>query len=198
MFPDKIFVTGINTDVGKTIVSAVLCHQFGYHYWKPIQSGTIDGCDSDTIKNLVPGVIKYPESYSLSAPLSPHAAAIIDQVELNLDSIVFPESNKILVEGAGGIIVPINTKHTIADLIIKFNLPIILVIRNYLGCINHTMLSIEYLKKKEINIAGIVFNGNFPESTITWLLNHLSQYDCYHLHEITSSNIKDSSIMPLY
>ena len=158
-----IFVTGIGTDVGKTIVSAILCEWLLANYWKPIQSGDIEGGDSKTLKNLVshPSFEIFKEAYNFDAPLSPHAAAKLEGKEIEGDSIVLPESkNPIIIEGAGGLLVPLNyQKETICDLIIHLKAQVIVVVKEYLGNINHTLLTISHLEKNNIKIAGLVFVG---------------------------------------
>lgn len=169
------FVTGIGTDVGKTIVSAILLKALNADYWKPIQSGDLDNSDSNKIKNLLKDtqVVIYPEVYKLSKPLSPHASANIDNITININAIAdnLPKTeNCLIVEGAGGLIVPLNETDTILDLIKLINFPVILVSKNYLGSINHTLLSVEVLNNRSIPIAGILFNGEKIDSTETIIL----------------------------
>lgn len=157
---NKYFVTAIGTDSGKTLFSAILTEALEADYWKPVQSG--EPADSNTIRQLLVNdkskVLK--ERHYLQTPASPHAAAAIDGVEIHLDDFELPEGNgPLVVEGAGGLLVPLNNEDTIADLIKRLGLPVILVSNLYLGNINHTLLSCEYLKKEEIEVAGIVFNG---------------------------------------
>ncbi|MDB3905605.1 dethiobiotin synthase [Crocinitomicaceae bacterium] len=166
----SIFVTGIGTDVGKTVVSAILCQYFGFDYWKPIQTGKNLGTDNDSLKSLVSNIdfIAHPESYLLQEPLSPHAAAKFENENINLNQIQLPASDsKFIVEGAGGLLVPINyNNETICDLIIQLKYPVILVVKEYLGNINHTLLSLEYLKQKNIPVFGIVYVGDeLPETS---------------------------------
>src|SRR5688572_15175125 len=139
------FVVGIDTDSGKTLVSAILCEALGYDYWKPIQAGLPK--DSDAIKNLVPTVTIHPEIYFLNTPASPHAAAQIDGVQINIETILLPNSNKgSIIEGAGGCLVPLNQTDFVIDLFPKLNAEIILVADLYLGSINHTLLTVQLLK----------------------------------------------------
>ena len=165
-----LFVTGIGTDVGKTVVSAILCEYFGYDYWKPIQTGKNLGTDNESLKSLVStaGFTTYPESYLLEQPLSPHAAAKFENETIKLNQIQFPaSSSKLIIEGAGGLLVPINyDNETICDLIIQLKCPVVLVVKEYLGNINHTLLSIEHLKQREIPVFGIVYVGDeLPETS---------------------------------
>jgi dethiobiotin synthetase len=157
---NSYFVTGIGTDVGKTVCSAILCELLEADYWKPVQSGS--ETDASSINNLVSKEIKiFKERYALTQPLSPHAAAKIDNLSINLSDFQIPESERtLIIEGAGGLLVPLNNDgFTIADLIKHLNQEVILISRHYLGSINHTLLSIEALKIRGIRIKGIIFNG---------------------------------------
>jgi dethiobiotin synthetase len=151
------FVTGIDTDSGKTLVSAILCKALGFDYWKPIQAGFPK--DSDTIKQLVTDVYIHPESYVLNTPASPHAAAKLDGIEIDLSSIIIPKKTNLIIEGAGGCLVPINSSQFIIDIIQKLNAPVILVADLYLGSINHTLLTIKYIQSRNLYVKGIIFNG---------------------------------------
>lgn len=171
----KYFISGIGTDVGKTVVSAVLTEALEADYWKPVQAGDLDFGDNDRVKSLVsnPKSVFHPERYRLNTPASPHYAAELDGIEISLSDFSIPQTdNNLLIEGAGGLMVPLNAKDSVADLIKYFNVPVILVSRNYLGSINHTMLSIELLKHKGIEIAGIVFNGQPNPATENWILHN--------------------------
>ena len=165
-----IFITGIGTDVGKTVVSAILCEWLKANYWKPIQSGDPEGGDWKTLKNLVrhSSFEIFKEAYTFDAPLSPHAAAKLEGKKIQVDSIIPPESkNPIIIEGAGGLLVPLNYRNeTICDLIVHLNAQVIVVVKEYLGNINHTLLTISHLEKKNIKIAGLVFVGE--ELPHTW------------------------------
>ncbi len=161
------FITGIGTDVGKSIASAIITESLKADYWKPIQAGDLENSDSKKVENLISNEESffYPEAFKLNTPMSPHAAAEIDGVKLNSKQIKRPETSKdLVIEGAGGLLVPINSKETIADLILPTD-KIILVSRHYLGSINHTLLTIEVLKNKGFEVAGIIFNGDENEST---------------------------------
>ena len=182
--PSKIFVTGIGTGIGKTIVSGYLCENFGYDYWKPIQSGDLEISDSIFISNHVTEVKIWPERYKLTKPMSPHAAAEIDEIEINLADFELPNSNNLLVEGAGGLMVPLNDQDLMIDLIQYLQLPVVLVIRDYLGCINHTILSYEILKQKKVELCCVVFNGNFAPSTLSYFENIFSELPQLHLPEL--------------
>jgi len=165
-----IGITGIDTEVGKTIVSAVVVESLKADYWKLIQAGDLDQLDSDKVKSLISNgaSVFYPEKYLLSHPMSPHAAANIDGVEINVSDFALPKTNNknLVIEGAGGLMVPINEKgDMIVDLLSKLVDEVILVTKNYLGSINHTLMSIELLKQKKIPIKGIVFNGESNPET---------------------------------
>lgn len=170
MIPNKAshyFVTGIDTNVGKTIASAILVKALQADYWKPIQAGDLDYSDTHKVKALVnqSETHFFDNSYALDTPMSPHAAAKIDEVEINIKKIKRPKTkNHLIIEGAGGLLVPLNSKDTIADLIAE-NDKVILVSRHYLGSINHSLLSIEYLKNIGVKDIGIIFSGDKHPST---------------------------------
>jgi dethiobiotin synthetase len=169
------FITGIGTNVGKTIASAILTEALQADYWKPIQSGTNEGKDSDTIRHLLSNkkTIIHPELYLLKEPLSPHFAAKIDDVKIELDKIILPQTNNnLIIEGAGGILVPINNHQFVIDIAKKINCEVILVISNYLGCINHSLLSIDYLKNNHLKIKTLIFNGSFEEEVKSAIINY--------------------------
>lgn len=163
----KIFVTGIGTDVGKTIVSAIITQALEADYWKPIQAGDLNQSDTHKVKAYVSNLKTtfFKNSYALNTPASPHLAAEMDGITIDLKKIIEPKTkNHLVVEGAGGIFVPINSKETIIDLI-QSDYKVIVVSRHYLGSINHTLLTIEALKNNNIKVAGIIFNG--PENKAT-------------------------------
>lgn len=166
------FVTGIGTDVGKTVVASVLVEALRADYWKPIQSGDLHHTDTDKVRNLVTNSqsVFHPSAYKLQTPMSPHAAAKLDGVQIELQSIKRPQtSNTLVIEGAGGLLVPLNDTLTITDLIQPDD-RIILVSRNYLGSINHTLLSVAYLKQRGFNQISIIFNGEAVPSTESVIL----------------------------
>ena len=169
----KIFVTGIGTEVGKTIISAILVEALQADYWKPIQAGLEDVTDRQNVTQLAPshGTV-FKEAYRLNTPMSPDAAAARENVKIELEKIVLPDTkNHLIVEGAGGLLVPLNEHKTILDLIQKLELSVVLVSRHYLGSINHTLLSIEALKARNIPIELLVFVGNHPETEAS-ILKH--------------------------
>lgn len=154
------FVTAIGTDSGKTLISALLALALEADYWKPVQAGF--PTDTDEIKRITEGKVHcHTERYILNTPASPHAAAAIDNINIQLTDFQLPETqNPLIIEGAGGIMVPLNNNDLVIDISVQLKTPIILVSNNYLGSINHTLLSLEYLKKRQLEVAGIIFNGH--------------------------------------
>lgn len=164
--PNTYFITGISTDVGKTIASAIITEALEADYWKPIQAGDLQNSDSHKLKRLISNskTSIHPNSYALKTPMSPDAAAAIDGVKIDLKNITPPKTtNKLVIEGAGGLLVPLNEKHTILDLI-KPEYNVIVVSRHYLGSINHTLLTLNTLKDKGFNVS-LIFSGNKHETT---------------------------------
>ncbi len=163
-----IFVTGIGTGVGKTIASAVIVESLHADYWKPVQSGDLDNTDTDRVRSLVSNkeTAFHPEAYRLTQPFSPHKSAALDNIVIDLNAINLPLTNKrLVIEGAGGLMVPLNNNDLMIDLIKKFDAQVILVSQNYLGSINHTLLSAEILKSRNINLSAIIFCGNEDKSS---------------------------------
>ena len=157
-----LFITGIGTDVGKTVVSAIVTEALNADYWKPIQAGELAHSDAHKVEALISNKHSkiFENSYALKTAMSPHAAAEIDGVTIETKKIIKPTTtNSLVIEGAGGLLVPINDSETILDLI-KSDYKIIVVSKHYLGSINHTLLTIELLKNRGLVIAGIIFNGN--------------------------------------
>lgn len=173
--PPQIIVAGISTEIGKTVVSAVLVEAMQADYWKPVQSGALEDSDTETVRQLIsnPASQFHPEAYRLTEPLSPHAAAEIDGVRIELDKIRIPQTDHALViELAGGLMVPLNDDYLNIDLVQKINLPVVLVSRNYLGSINHTLLSVEACRSRNIPLLGIFFNGPTVPSTENFILKY--------------------------
>jgi len=163
----KLFITGIGTDVGKTIASAIVVEALQADYWKPIQAGDLDLSDTHKVKSQIsnPKSQFHSNAYALNTPASPHYAAALDGIIIELKKIIEPKTdNHLVIEGAGGILVPLNDNDCIADLIQK-DYKVIVVSRHYLGSINHTLLTIEALKNRKINIAGIIFSGDENKAT---------------------------------
>lgn len=162
----KTFITGIGTEVGKTITSAIITEALEADYWKPIQAGDLHHSDTDKIKQLITNKksVFHKNSYALQTPMSPHAAAAIDSVTIQLSKIKEPKTkNHLVIEGAGGLLVPLNNKETILDLI-KPDYHVIIVSRHYLGSINHTLMTIKLLQDKGLDIA-LIFNGDEHKTT---------------------------------
>ena len=168
-----LFITAIGTDIGKTIVSAILVEKLQADYWKPIQSGDLENSDTMKVKQLVSNdhSVFHPESYRLTQPFSPHKSADLDGIKIDINNIKIPEtSNQLIIEGAGGLMVPLNETHYVIDLVHHFDVDVILVVKHYLGSINHTLLSLEALKARNVKVRGIIFNGavdDYSESAIS-------------------------------
>lgn len=164
----RYFVTGIGTDVGKTVVAAILTEALEADYWKPIQAGDLDNTDTMKVKRWVQNTksVFHPEQHRLTQAMSPHAAAEIDRVSIQLKDVALPHTrNHLIIEGAGGLMVPINDQDLILDLIQSLYMEVIVVSKHYLGSINHTILTIEALKNVGISIKGLIFNGEPNKST---------------------------------
>ncbi|PKP44211.1 MAG: dethiobiotin synthase [Bacteroidetes bacterium HGW-Bacteroidetes-13] len=163
----NVFITGIGTDVGKTIVSAIVVEALQSDYWKPIQAGNLGWTDTQTVTSLVSNkkTVFHPEAFRLNNPMSPHAAAELEQVEIKLDDIKRPKTiNRLVVEGAGGLLVPFNNQNTVIDLIRPEDF-VLVVSKHYLGSINHTLMTVAILKSRKLMNIGILFNGNRNPST---------------------------------
>jgi dethiobiotin synthetase len=168
-----VFITGIGTDVGKTIASAVITKALEADYWKPVQCGDLDNSDSIKIARLT-GLKTLQEAFKLLAPMSPHAAADLEGAELNIGKISLPKSDKTIVaEGAGGVMVPLNLRETYLDMMVSLKLPVILVTRHYLGSINHTMLSWKVLKEAGLNVVALVVSGTEHKSTESYFATQM-------------------------
>jgi dethiobiotin synthetase len=173
--PKQFIIAGIGTEIGKTLISAIFTQGLQADYWKPVQSGNPEEADALFIEQMtqVPDGQIWESSYLLTQPLSPHSAAEIDGLRISLDKIQLPATTRpLIVELAGGILVPLNEKDTNLDLIKQIGFPVVLVSKNYLGSINHTLLSYEILNAQQIPIAGIVFNGPANPSGEKFILNH--------------------------
>jgi dethiobiotin synthetase len=164
----RLFVTGIGTNVGKTVISAILTQKLQADYWKPIQAGDLNNTDSMKVSQWVDNTIStiHPEAYRLTQPMSPHTAADRDGININLKDIISAETTRnLIIEGAGGLMVPLNKNDLVVDMISHFQAEAVLVSRHYLGSINHTILSIEALRSRNIPITGIIFNGDDNRDT---------------------------------
>lgn len=163
-----IFVAGIGTNVGKTVVSAVLRQALAADYWKPIQAGTAEGTDSERVADLFTdakdaknGAKIWPARHLLQLPASPHFAAAAENVRIEIADFELPKTeNHLIVEGAGGLMVPLNERDLLIDLMVALGLPVVLVVGHYLGAINHAILSVEALRGRGLEILGLVFSGD--------------------------------------
>lgn len=158
----KLIIAGIGTEIGKTVASAIIVEALQADYWKPVQSGALEDSDTRTVRALVTNSRScfHPEAYRLREPLSPHAAAQLDGVTIDLAKITLPQTeNALVVELAGGLMVPLTNRDLNIDWVQQSGLPVVLVSRNYLGSINHTLLSIEACRTRNIPVLGLVFNG---------------------------------------
>jgi len=158
-----IFITGTGTEIGKTTISTWICLHTKATYWKPVQTGNEDYTDTSVIKSLTNSTT-LDEVYSLKAPLSPHVAAEIEDVVIDMERFVKPTVNSLIIEGAGGILVPINDDYLMVDLIKKLQVPVIVVALSGLGTINHTCLTLEALRARDIPILGVIMNGPYNPS----------------------------------
>jgi dethiobiotin synthetase len=195
-----LFVTGICTDVGKTVVSGVLCEQLKLDYWKPVQAGHLHDSDSRKVWTMVSNCITqfHPETHRFQLPASPHQAAKAEGITVKREDFVLPETeNDLLIEGAGGIFVPLATDFLIIDLIEHLGADALLVVRNYLGCINHTLLSIHALQNRNIKLKHVVFNGEFPHDTLQVIKAYLPDQTTWSiLPELQTVNKITVSLAP--
>ena len=169
----KLFITGISTDVGKTIASAIIVEALQADYWKPIQAGDLEHSDTHKVQSLVSNTQSHfhSNSYALQTPASPHLAAAIDGITIAMNEIQEPKTNNhLVIEGAGGILVPLNETQSVVDLI-QPDYKVIVVSRHYLGSINHTLLTIEALQNRKIEVAGIIFSGDENTSSESIILS---------------------------
>ncbi|MXV43694.1 dethiobiotin synthase [Saccharibacter sp. 17.LH.SD] len=165
-----VFVTGTDTNIGKTLISAILCRAWEATYWKPLQTGlNEDPGDTTTVRHLaqLPSDRMIPPAYSLREPLAPDAAAHHDQITINPTHLTLPLSHQpLIIEGAGGLMVPITDTMMMIDLIAALGLPIVLVVRSTLGTLNHTLLSLEALYRRQLPVLGFISSGPLnPENT---------------------------------
>ena len=176
---NPLFITGIGTGVGKTIVSAILTEALQADYWKPVQAGFEKGTDLEWIKSILSNQHSkfHPETYRLKMAASPHIAARSEGKEIDLEEIYLQyrkikgNNTRLLIEGAGGLLVPLNQKEFVIDLVKKLEADVILVSRNYLGSINHSMMTAEVCRKNKLNVIGWIFNDqylNYEEEIVAW------------------------------
>ncbi len=197
---ERLFVTGIGTGIGKTLVSAILVNALKADYWKPVQCGSLDDSDSMFISSFVSGFkpVVHPERFRLHAPLSPHAAAERENIQLHLSDFIAPKTeNTLIIEGAGGALVPLSEKAFVIDIASTVNASIIIVSRHYLGSINHTLMTIESIKARALPIQGIIWSGDEnseTESIITKISGVQVLGRVPECPEVTPSFISEQSI----
>jgi dethiobiotin synthetase len=184
------FVSATHTDAGKTLVSALLVEALKADYWKPVQSGS-DTRDADTVASLManhqPTI--YKEVYLLKSPESPHSAAAKEGVEITLKNVFLPQSqNQLIVEGAGGLMVPLNNQELMTDLVKQLDLPIILVVPTYLGCINHALMSLEVIKNKSLTLEAIIFNGDESLAAQEYILHYAGSVESHRVPKFDVQN----------
>ena len=192
-----IFITGTDTNIGKTVISTWIGKNLNCEYWKPIQCGDLDNSDSKTVTSLA-NITVHPESYKFALPLSPHLAAQKTGEKIDPEKIIKPSISSLIVEGAGGIMVPINDEYQMIDLIFELDLPVIIVARSTLGTINHTCLTVQALKNEGIPILGVIMNGPLNpdnKSSIEKYADVEVLFEFPQIDEINSSTF-DKVIMP--
>ena len=170
-----LFITGIGTGIGKTVVSAVVTEKLKADYWKPVQSGDLESSDTMKVKSLVSNkaTVFHPEAYRLTQPYSPHKSAALDGITIDPKKIILPKTkNTLIIEGAGGLMVPLNERYMMVDLVKQLNAEVILVSQFYLGSINHTLLSLLALKQYQVPVKGIIFNGDMDDYTRDIILSY--------------------------
>jgi dethiobiotin synthetase len=196
-----IAIAGIHTGIGKTIVSAVIAEALAADYWKPVQAGELDNSDTIIVSQLISNGLSrvHTEAVQLTQPISPHAAANIDNISIDYKNFTFPQTDKILIiETAGGLHSPMNHEATMVDFITHYQLPVILVSNNYLGSINHTLMSVEVMKARGINLLGIIINGDRNNDSETFIeqysklpiIAHIPQFE-----ELTHENITQQALI---
>ncbi len=193
----KLFITGISTDVGKTIASAIIVEALQADYWKPIQAGDLENSDTHKVQSLISNTQSqfHPNSYALKTPASPHLAAAKDGITIDLNQIQEPATtNHLVIEGAGGILVPLNDTESVVD-IIQPDYKVIVVSRHYLGSINHTLLTVEALQNRKIQVAGIIFSGDENTSTESIIL---SRTGLAYIGRIVQEPYFDSNVISEY
>jgi dethiobiotin synthetase len=181
----NLFVTAIGTDSGKTLASAVLTEALEADYWKPVQAGYPR--DTETVANLISNSKSklHQEAYLFSAAMSPHAAAKLDAVEVDLHQIKIPTINEhLVVEGAGGVMVPLNDKDFVIDIASFQSLEVVLVSNLYLGSINHTLLTINELNRRNLRIKGIIFNGPENKESMDYILEYSGWEMLLHIPQL--------------
>ncbi len=197
----KVFITGTDTNIGKTVISAWLSYHLDYAYWKPIQTGAIDNTDTHFVDKMALKNKVYSESYLFKDRVSPHLAAERESRDIMIDNINIPDNSNIIIEGAGGVFVPICKKYFVIDFIKKFDIPVIIVARAGLGTINHSLLTIEALKGRQIPILGVILNEENKSDLILENQQAIELYSqvpvlaCFpHIDKLTPDKIKQIKI----
>ncbi len=172
----NIAIVGIHTGIGKTICSAILCEALNADYWKPVQAGELENSDSITVRQLCTSQITiHPERYRLNIPASPHYSAAMEGITIKKEDFDLPQtSNHLIIETAGGVMSPLAKEFLNIDLVEKLNCPVIVISENYLGSINHTLLTLQVLKNRNINIVGIIFNGDKNQASEEFILSYFN------------------------
>lgn len=174
----RLVVAGIGTEVGKTIASAVICEALNANYWKPVQAGDLHHSDSHKVEQLTSNTFIHTEAYRLNHPMSPHAAAERDDLQIEPEKLIVPlTDNHLVVELAGGLMVPLSKDYMNVDWVKSINYPVVLVANYYLGSINHTLLTWELLKARKIPVLGFIFNGEKNQESHDVIL-HYTQSEC--------------------
>ena len=186
-----IAVLGIHTGIGKTLCSAVLVRALEADYWKPVQAGSLDYTDSMHVSDLIADAnsVVHPEAYRLTEPLSPHQAAHMDGVKIDVQGMHLPVSSKtVIIETAGGVMSPMNDEMTMVDVVQHFQLPCVLVVRHYLGSINHSLTALEVLRSRGVQVLGIVVSGTPNEASESYIRSY-THISCWahvpEMHEFT-------------
>jgi dethiobiotin synthetase len=192
-----LFITGIGTDVGKTIASAIMVEHYQADYWKPVQSGDLHNSDTMKVQAMVSNSVSkfHAETYRLNQPFSPHKSAQLDGVTIDLEKFILPQTNnQLIIEGAGGLMVPLNDQQYVVDLISKLNVEVMLVVKHYLGSINHTVLSLELLKQRNIKLHSIIYNGpadTYSEAIIDKYCDRIIRIP--HMESLSKETIKQQA-----
>jgi|TARA_B110000902_G_scaffold187944_1_gene212699 dethiobiotin synthetase len=183
-----LVIAGISTEVGKTVASALFTEALKADYWKPVQSGSLRDSDTERVRDLVShqNAAFHKESYLLKEPLSPHAAAELEGIHIDLEHIIVPETDEnLIIEMAGGLMVPLNEKDLTLDLLKKWKYPVVLVSNFYLGSINHTLMSVDILRLHSVPIHSIVFNGIVTPSSRDAIVRHAQVNRYYEMPTFT-------------
>lgn len=180
-------IAGIHTGIGKTMVSALLCRALEWAYWKPVQAGDLEATDAHFVNHFSPRTTIFPETYRLKIPASPHYAAEAEGIQIDLENFRMPQAEKLIIETAGGIMTPLSDTACNIDLIARLNKPVILVSQNYLGSINHTLLTAAALQASEIAVKGIVFNGPENVASEAYILRHTGMHHLFSVPRFNDS-----------